>query len=209
MNIIKLLLLVVFFQSCSFGEKELVFNKEIEYFDRDFISHFPKKVPIEYSQDVVSPNVRNSHPHVWLKFYIDETRLNKLKDSLNEVAIAKYRTDDSCLLVIDKHLTKTNWYKIVKTKRMPKKINYNYRPCHDNKYPVPNFYLSDWSETTKNPTQLDGYKLFLLDAKSGIHMDSTKLPNGLYTPKGWEHGYSKGIAINEKTNVVIFWADIW
>lgn len=92
---------------------------------------------------------------------------------------------------------------------MPQVINYNYKPCHESKYPVPNFYLEDWSETTKNPTQLDNFKLFVLEAKSGVFMDSIKLPNGLYTPKGWKHGYSKGVALSPDTNEVIYWADIW
>ncbi|WKK86787.1 hypothetical protein [Marivirga arenosa] len=210
MKILKsLILLVLILNGCSFGERELIFGTAINYFHKDFISHFPKTVPIEFSLNVISQNTTNSHPHVWLKYYKSENELDLLKDSIENVAVAKYQTSDSCLLVIDKHLNKSNWYKIDKSKRIPKKIDYNDKPCHHNKYPVPNFYSTDWSETNSNPTRLKGYDLYVLEAKPGIYMDSTKLPNGLYTPKDWKHGYSKGIAINDETSAIIFWADIW
>lgn len=111
MKLIRFIFLIFLSQSCSFGERDLVFGEGIEYFDDDFVSHFPIKVPLSFSLTTVSPNTRNSHPHVWLKIYLTKSRVRVLIDSLNKVAIAKYETNDSCLLVIDKHLTKFNWYK--------------------------------------------------------------------------------------------------
>ena len=51
--------------------------------------------------------------------------------------------------------------------------------------------------------------MYVLESEKGIFMIPEKLPNGVYTPKGWEHGYSKGVAINNETGAVIYWADIW
>lgn len=30
-----------------------------------------------------------------------------------------------------------------------------------------------------------------------------------YMPKGWKNGYSKGICVNKKERVVIYWLIIW
>jgi hypothetical protein len=194
---------------CSSGDKELKFAEGIEYFEDDFTAHFPKRVPEIYSQLVVSQDLSGSHPHVWLLYYMEQSKLDSIQSVLEDQAVAIYNSNDSCLLVIDKHLNESNWIDYDKWARVPKKLDYGDRPCHKDKLPVPNFYSKTWRETDETLTGLENYKLYVLVAKSGVFMDSTKLPNGLYTPEGWEHGYSKGVAIDKQNSAIIYWADIW
>jgi len=134
---------------------------------------------------------------------------DSIQNAVEQKAIGSYSSEDSCLVVVDKHLNEDNWFKIKKDVRNPKPISYEDKECHEGKLPVPNFYGEWWSETEETLTKLKGYQLYVLEAESGKFMDEEKLPNGMYTPKGWEHGYSKGVAINKETGTVIFWADIW
>ncbi|MFD2033699.1 hypothetical protein ACFSKL_02795 [Belliella marina] len=208
MKILNIIIILFFLSGCT-REKEVKFEEGLNYFDDTFIDHFPVKIKHIGSVQAVSQNISNAHPHVWLKYYPGKIRLDSIESSAELRAIGKYSSDDTCLIVIDKHLTSKNWYKIDKKIRNPKLIEYGDLDCHKGKFPVPNFYGEWWAETEKTLTKLEGYTMYVLEAKKGIHMDPKKLPNGLYTPLGWEHGISKGIAINKKTGAVIYWADIW
>lgn len=207
--IYSLICSILFLSSCGSGYEELKHEEEIEYFEDDFVSHFPQKVPKIYSKYTVSQNLSDYHPHVWLLFYMENTKLDSVESILENQAVAIYNSDDSCLLVIDKHLNEDNWMDYDKWARVPKKLDYKDKPCHIGKLPVPNFYSKTWRETDETLTGLKNYSMYVLEAKPGVFMDSTKLPNGLYTPEGWEHGYSKGVAIDKGNNAILYWADIW
>lgn len=209
MKLILFALMITFLLGCNSEFKKLRFEDGIEYFDPKLLVHFPEMIPIKYSQHVVSENISNSHPHVWLMYYSEKTKLDSLVAALDNVALVKYESDDSCLLVIDKHLNEKNWREYDKNRRVPKKMVYDDKLCHKDKLPVPNFYSETWRNSHRSSVGLEGFELYVLEAKSGIFMDSTRLPNGLYTPKGWTHGFSRGVALNKETNVVIYWADIW
>lgn len=209
-NSFKLLSLVcLFLSSCQVKDIELVYPSEISFFNDGHIDHFPKKVPNAYYSVDVSQNLSNSHPHVWLNYIMEQTKFDSTKSALEKSALTIYYSEDSCLIVLDKHLNNDNWIDFDKDLRIPRKVNLPTKDCHLNKLPIPKFYDAEWRDTDNNDTGLLGYKLYVLEAKSGIFMDSTKLPNGIYTPEGWTHGYSKGVALNEENNEVIYWSDIW
>jgi hypothetical protein len=186
---------------------ELEFPDEINYFDREFVSFFPKEIPESYSKIIVSKDRNYSHPFVWLKIRKSKEELSMLVSELKSTALDIYSTEDTCLLVIDKHLDRTNWFKIGKIEK--KNLDFVYNECCLDKLPVPNFYEDGWEETDKGLTGLVGYDMYVIDAQPGVFMDSTKLPNGKFTPQGWKHGFSKGVAINEEEGKIIYWADIW
>jgi hypothetical protein len=207
---IKLKYISLFFIiiSCN-SERSLNFGEKINYFGVELINHFPDKIRHKGSVHAISQDITTSHPYVWLKYFPESKKLDSIQNSVKSTAIAVYDSEDNCLIVIDKHLTADNWYIYDKKIRNPKKIEYNEQDCNGEKYPVPNFYEEWIYETNKTLTKLEGYKLYVLEASKGLHMNPEKLPNGLYTPKGWEHGYSKGVAINRDKGSVIYWADIW
>jgi hypothetical protein len=202
------ILILLIISSCN-DKRSLNFGEDINYFDDGFIDHFPKKIRYRNSYQAISQNISISHPYVWLKYYPDQTELDSIKNSAKAISIAVYDSEDICLVVIDKHLTSQNWIKYDKKIRNPKKLEVRELNCQEGKYPVPNFFKEWICETNLTLTKLEGYKMYVLESEKGIYMNPEKLPNGVYTPKGWEHGYSKGVAINNETGAVIYWADIW
>lgn len=204
-----IVLFLLVFTSCELRYKEIQYPKEVQYFDSSFYQHFPTRVPNAYSQLTVSQNLSNSHPHIWLLCYDSDEHL----DSLDRALKSKYKSylsEDSCLTVIEEHLNPKNWTEYDKSKYKPR--IYEYRPpnCETGTPPMPKFYKDNWYQTNTTKIGLNpGWVLFVIEADSGIFMDRDKLPNGVNTPIEYEHGISKGIALNNEKNAIIYWADVW
>jgi hypothetical protein len=114
------ILILLFISSCN-DKKSLNFGEDINYFDDRFIDHFPKKIRYRNSYQAISKNISISHPYVWLKYYPDLTELDSIKNSAKAISIAVYDSEDSCLVVIDKHLTAQNWIKYDKKNQKTEK----------------------------------------------------------------------------------------
>jgi hypothetical protein len=94
---------------------------------------------------------------------------------------------------------------------------------YDHKYPIPHFEDHDFGlgciteEKSLNGEKYLNYKymipndliVYVVDAQSGNFWRkdcNEKRPNTLGV---WKHGYSKGYAISNVKNMIIFWAMIW
>jgi hypothetical protein len=42
-----------------------------------------------------------------------------------------------------------------------------------------------------------------------VGIDDKYLVNDIEMPNGWEHGFSRGFAVNEESNLIIFWLEVW
>ncbi len=210
-HVLLLILVPIILMGCNNeAEEKLEFKPEmINYFPAGTINHFPKKVPKYNTTSAISQNKSDSHPYIWVRFTADQQKFDSIYNNASKIAIASYQSEDSCLVVIDKHLREDNWYKYDKTLRVPVDKPYNDKQCELGKFALPNFYSEGFRETGKSLTGVIGYKMFVFEAKPGLYMDSAKLPNGLYTPKGWKHGFTKGVALRKTDNSVIYWFDIW
>lgn len=51
------------------------------------------------------------------------------------------------------------------------------------------------------------FDIYVIDSKSGNYWKGLEPLD--YMPKGWKNGYSKGICVNKKERVVIYWLIIW
>jgi len=205
------LLILIMLSGCVEKSKyrKLKFDDSVNYFEQKMLNHFPDSVPKDYYNVSISRDLKISHPYIWLKYFESTEKVEKLTNELEKKAVAIYNSEDSCLLVIDKHLDGKNDKWFDKKARNPQNTDYKVVPCSEGKLPVPNFYEEPWRESSGTMTGLKGYFMYVLEAKSGYFMDSIKLPNGLYTPEGWTHGYSKGVAINKNKGAIIYWADFW
>lgn len=206
---------VIIIESCDsnsihIGEMNSNYKRLRSSFDSAFVSHFPRsidKLPAKFQR---SKDTRRSHPGLRLKYKKTLDEIKYLKAELDSISLAKYKSEDTCLLIIDSHLNEKNWLKYDKWLRIGPEVTGIDKDCNLGKLPVPKFWEEGWHENTSTQIGLNpGYTLYVLDSKSGVFMDESKLPNGKYTPFVWEHGYTRGVAINEKDNVVIYWFDIW
>ena len=197
-------------QSLQLAEANKEYKESVSKFKKDFVEHFPREVESFPFTVLSSEDISYSHPRIWLKLSHSTEVLDTLINNLSLQAKAIFFADDTCLVVIDKHLTEDNEWDFDKKLRMGPEVKNIDLDCHESKLPVPKFYEGNYLETNTTSTGLTrDYKLYVLEAKSGVFMDEKKLPNGKYTPKDWKHGFSRGIAINEKTGNVVYWFDIW
>lgn len=188
----------------------MAYEDGLKKFESTFVDHFPKDVNSVNSTLHVSEDISTSHPGIWLKTEIDRKYADTLLNFLKAKSIASYSPSDSCLLVVDSHLTEDNWLKYDKTERNGREVKIVNKDCHKEMFPVPKFWSGRRFETKDTKAGIENtYRLFVLDSKPGQFRNSDSLPNGKYTYQGWEHGYSKGIAVDREREQVIFWFDIW
>ena len=197
--------------SCS-GQDHDIQRKYAEAklkFEKQFVDHFPSKLP-PVSLVTTSEDIIISHPGIWVRGEFDKSTLDSIEVALSKKARARYDARDTCLLLIDKHLNNKNWTNFEKSSNVSPEPLKDYLPCASGKLPIPKFWSDQWSETKETEINIDpNYKIYILEAKSGTFWKHSKLPNGKFTPKGWTHGYSKGVAINRMSSTIIFWFDIW
>ncbi len=213
---IILVLLSICIVGCAFNQNKSVdkqilyelnkkYEKIKEFFGREMVNHFPEKVDstnITFTEGL-SPDLGN----------LEFISINKIGDKLPETikyfqnkAIAIYNANDSCLLIVNRFANRNNYYKIKLSKSDFKLIDLN---CYRNKFPVPNFWHNDFT-TEKTYCRLPkDFKLYVLEAKSGQFFDKKYLTDGQFMPNEWKNGYSKGVAISKKRNVIIYWVIVW
>lgn len=209
-KVIKVLIIaqVLIITGCFNGTEVMNYSDVYDLFGVEFVDHFPKEVKYPY-QFTVSGDVIDTHPSVWLKSKLEGSHLDSLIGYLEKESLAIYDSEDSCLLVIDGHLRSSNWLEFDKRdfreRRTPNKSN----ECGKELLPIPNFFTKGWEENESSPTGLKGYKFFVLEAEKGKFVSEDLNTNGAFAPEGWDNGLSKGIAINESSRAIIYWADIW
>lgn len=84
--------------------------------------------------------------------------------------------------------------------------------CKENKYKViPNFWSDTYGADKNSKNNLNNkFKYIILDMDIGKGVYSPKLNSNIsYMPDFAKHGYSKGIAFNEKENIIIYWVIFW
>lgn len=74
--------------------------------------------------------------------------------------------------------------------------------------PVPIFNIDEYKSNTRSGLPLD-FKIHVLTAKPGKFIDEKYLEECECLPDKWKHGYSKGVAMSDEKNTVIYYLFIW
>ena len=202
-HIIIILLLVVF--SClprRYNEYRTIIDKYPDV----FVNHFPKYI-IEGVLDQTE-NGELDITRLFLLQKLEEDSFNKLKDSIEKISLAVYDGNDTCLFIVNKFTNEQNytWSKKASDNEIN---NYLQKQCLKNKMPIPNFW-GLYEEDFKTPLHLPSeYKVYVFESKKGLYWDKKHRSNGEYMPDYWKHGYSKGVAMNDKTHEIIYWFVLW
>ena len=181
------------------------YDSLIQKFDKKFVSHFPSSLDtnIKAISSSTAPGT-----NIYLMYTaIKCDSINSVYDNYKDIAIKEYSANDSCLLVANRFENDSNFWKLsekdIDTKNISKK-------CYKDKLPVPNFYRLDLYKTSTNECRLsDDFSILVIDADKGKYKDSSVLPDTWYMPKKWRHGYSRGVAISKKRQVLVYWVIIW
>ncbi len=209
------LLISVFLFGCTtqnssqdqiFKDLNISYGNAKSFFGNIFVDHFPKKIGesnITFSEGF-SPDMGNLELIVYNKF--ENNKTSSLTKLYKNKAIAIYKSEDTCLLVVNRFATKDSYYKLSSTEKEKKMIE---KECYNNLYPVPNFWHSPFTTYETQCKLPKGYELYVLEAKSGKYFNAKYLSDGWFMPLKWKNGYSKGVAISKENNIIIYWLIIW
>lgn len=174
-------------------------------FPDSLLSHFP--VQMEYPANYThSEDDEKTNKSLLLEQEYDNEELGKLQKHWRQKSRAIYGASDSCLFVVNRFARTTS-----KGDLFNQYSSSMDRPsiCSDGYLPVPNFW--QFSNSTLNtPSRLPvGFTIYVVDAEKGDIGDEIKQGWKRYLPDEWKNGYTKGVAVNEKENKVIYWAAMW
>ncbi len=131
-------------------------------------------------------------------------------DTINNKSISKFKSSDTDIISVKRETV--NYWNPEKS-RPYKDVVFSDRFY----YPIPYFekhssleYRGDindiYSDTTVSGLSND-FMVYVFDYKPGIYWKGLSPLN--YMPTEFKNGYSKGIALNEKKKIVIYWFIIW
>ncbi len=193
------------------------YTKTLSYLDSNLIDHFPKEISnhstfitqLSYGQD---PNkmIGFSCNEIELIINPPEEIYDSLKTYFKQRSIVKLSPSDSTLLLVFSYCDtlEVDGY-IFKNQESPEKQKH----AKDNitiarSLPVPLFDIQEYSGNTKSGLNED-FIIFILGANSGEYLDKNHLEECDCLPANWKHGYSKGVAMNDKRKVIIYWTIFW
>jgi hypothetical protein len=225
MRIIALLSISLIISSCIDKYNQYgVFYEEIKKeFGNEFISHFPMKVEGDFSSAIFVSDTfgYNDKTGATMIYKVEDDSLKKLLNNIYTANI--YSASDSCLLIVgDKNNNITNGEElfidmfktndeIIQSDTGGRFDSISQANLKILSLPVPNFSMVNYNTlvVTKDNRLTEDFILYVLDAKSGKFLLDKRLSNGYGLPDVWKNGYSKGIAISKKRNLVLYWLEIW
>jgi len=190
-------------------------SMERDYNKSGLLNHFPKDIKNPESSLLVKPptclpsyDCRSQSGYAQLLSNLDSTKRNIPDSILFETA---YFVDDN--MIINTAELKRELFAIEKCNKW-----------YPNKLPIPYFerYFLSFDEKEQIKKEVDGemYYLDIFDVPSDLQVYVIEAEAGKFwkedckewRPKAlkeWQNGYSKGIAMSEKENIIVYWAMIW
>jgi hypothetical protein len=186
------------------------YSESKKYFQKDLLEHFPldtaKKILKVISFEGRYPDsICKSGKSMDLCVLYSHQEIIKIKQIIEVKAKEKIHFGDTCQLVICKF---NNFYD---KKSYDSLTNYLTIHCKLESSPIPTFIddfkiLKDWLGK-KNVNE--DLTVYILDSKQGEFLEKQYLTEGLGLSHSWKNGYSRGTALSEKNNYVIYWVNVW
>ena len=196
--------------SCGKYENKatLKYQKELKLFPSYMVDFFPDTLSGIYS---TLENIDTTSQCIYYMNYNFESKSTvKLQNYLAKKSMQNYVSSDTSLVTIK---TESVIYWDDSKKIYYKKLFKN----NNNYYPIPFFEKEEFAGIGINGENIysnvntsglsNGFVIYILDSKPGLFWKGLK-PNK-YMPNEWENGYSKGVCINERENIIIYWVIIW
>lgn len=177
-------------------------------FNSSFINQFPDKI-ISLNANVISNTNRekNDIGLILYEYEIDKNQINKIRKKIADSALALYKSNQSCFLIVNRFETEETYEKFEVVNDIDSLELES--ECAKLLFPVPNFIGSNYSKN-KNGLKLDdSFDIYVLESKAGNHFEAFELQPSPQMPDKWKNGYSKGVALSEKNNTIIYWSIIW
>jgi len=186
-------------------KKYLEFKSE---FDSWLVTHFPENLKNETFYFTKAKNATKHNIGLYLYEYdVELSVIRRIRNSLEKNAIAKYHITDSLLLIINRFETQQT----DQDRSIPQITDSTLLDSgkYERLYPVPNFIDYEKPIYTNGIWLPKDFSLYVLEAKGGNYCKEFDLKENFQMPEGWKNGFSKGVAISERDNTIIYWGVIW
>ena len=177
-------------------------------FNKELVDHFPKTVTSYPFQTVNNKNTsKNDVGFMLCEYEKDLKNIDSVVRSIEKKSLAKYSSNDSCLLIVNRFETlKTYENREDVTITDSTKIN---QDCFNNLYPIPNFIVYEVAKKKNGIYLENNFDIYVLEVKKGNCFKEFKMMPNPQMPVNWENGCSKGIAVSRERKTLIYWSVIW
>jgi hypothetical protein len=187
------------------GEMTKKYDHAISFFGKPMTNHFPKRIESKDCSFTDSYSSELGNLELVLQCSAENKYLSDLLKEYEKSAVAKYKATDSCLLVVNRFVNNDRHYKIKPTQNELRVVE---KDCYSNQYPIPNFWHNHFTIDSTECKLSEDFNIYVIEAKKGKYFEQY-LSVAWFMPEKWRHGYSKGVAISEENNSIIYWLIIW
>lgn len=194
-----LFLILNYFTACVDGQssRSLDYQEDLRSFPSALVDIFPDTLG-KFS--LIVKGVDTTSQCIYFMSFDFDKKINL------ENYLMKYNAEDSNLITIKRE--SILWWD------RSKKVYYDSLFIKNRLYyPIPFFEKNNdlpfdniFSDATISGLSKN-FDIYVIDSKSGNYWKGLEPLD--YMPKGWKNGYSKGICVNKKERVVIYWLIIW
>lgn len=214
-NLLILLISSFILHSCNqvHLSSDMRYGYYMNYFGKTLTSHFPTEYDSNdgYTYKVDTSAIISNIEEFNITFHKADEQIQsvKLKYKKNK----KYSVTDSCIIVVNDFLNKDNEFSFTKDNVMSNRELLDYRSkysknCNGEYAVIPNFYDNPYADGSTRSKLSKDFKYIIVDSKTGFYSDKIDRTYS-FMPEPVRHGYSKGIAYNEKDKIVIYWLVLW
>lgn len=208
---------------CCIGQNNTLEFDNKEYrdyhlakFETNFVDHFPNQITTPTYTLLSSENtIRGFVGLLLYEYKIDIDSLVELQKEFESRAIAHYKSDANCLLVINRFDTDET-YVYPKLIILPDSVVVN-KLCYEGLFPIPKFF--NYENEVSNPSRKiadnsqdyeaslpPDFDIYVIEAKAGDYFEKYDLIPNRQMPNGWKNGYSKGVAISKDHQSIAYWS---
>lgn len=203
--------------ACTSPYLKYYYKQQLSVYEDSLVRHFPPKINAGIVRTHILgpiPVKKNSfHYHGLLlaKIY-KEKDYNVLHSQIDSITKKEYEITDTNLLVfkymdsVVSHVDSSLTFEKPFMKELAKQ-----NLALGDRLPVPWFTNKDYYNGEDILDYYDpSFKLHVIDAQPGIYLPEEKLyDSSKCMPEKWRHGFSRGVALCDKTRQAIFWIIIW
>ncbi len=214
-------LLIAFISSCqSIHQQKLIdeYKRSLNFFNNELVNHFPEDLHnqhVSLGSNVLTidtlPMIGFDCKEMYLRVFYQEEEYNMIKEKIKASSSASYSATDTMLLLIfsysDVIIIDGKTYKDSET--IEKKRLAKHNTTYANSLPLPMFEDEYFAVKSTSCGLTKDFMLYVLDAEPGKYLPDEDLQECECLPEKWKHGYSKGAALSDEKQTVIYWIAVW
>lgn len=196
----------VFFNASHQQIEERFGGFPIEIREQISIDIPPGPFGVGFNFDPVNSADESIPTYLYIDFQVDDVRAYLESNGLDQYEALPPR--DSCNLVLYKFQTDVSYESAARRSEWYTSYLASLADCHAFVGPFPNFIglRLDGEFVSQLP---EPFELILIESEKGRRFPDRFLSDDVPFPSEWEHGFSKGLAVNKAAGQIVFWLIVW